>query len=602
MILTLLDALKGLGVAFFISAIFWAWKWSATKWHTWFPALKNAVGGLLWIGMAAGIFLAMIVAFREDVNKIALLGGTVLGFLVIPFIKTMTGATVGEAHERGSAIASAEEVARQIKKEKVDTYLNLGGVPIPLGAEPYHFLIAGSTGSGKSVAINTMIDALRKRGDTAIIVDSGGEFLKRNYQADKDYVLNPFDDRCVAWSPLAEMEGPWDAEALARSIIPNGTGESKEWNSYAQTLLMCCMQKLWERGQTSLKDLLYAVCAAPPSELQGLLANTAAAAQLASEKTLGSIRTIAANYLSSYNYLNDHEEPFSVLQFVKRCDGGFLYLTYRDDQLDSVRNLISCVLDIAARTILSMQADPKRRVWLIIDEFASIGKVQSIEAVATKARKVGGCLVIGIQAVSQLKDRYGEHSAQSILSCLSSWLVLRCADADTAEYMSKYIGEAEVTRTTESTSNSEQGQSQSFSEQTLTQRVVLASEIQQLANLQGYLKLVGHYPVCGLKLNFPENKTTTYPTFTARDFKVKPLLKLEPTQPLSPPDNSQMANSTGQPSPSQAVKAEPSGVSPTPGLMIKGGGVTPEGESYISPAEAMRKLLILRNQSKDVEK
>lgn len=596
----ILDAVQGAGIALLLSLIFTTWRHVSVKWDKWFPLLKGLLTITLWIGIGVGVVLATMALSKEGTNYAAFLCGALLGFIVIPAISGFTAVGPSEKLERGSAIASAEAVAKQIKKEKVKTYIELGGVPLPLSAEPYHFLIAGSTGSGKSVAINKMIDYLRERGDTAIIVDSGGEFLKRNYQAGKDFVLNPFDDRCVPWSPLAEMEGPWDAEALARSIIPNGTGESKEWNSYAQTLLMCCMQKLWERGQMSLKDLLYAVCAAPPNELQDLLANTAAAAQLASEKTLGSIRTIAANYLSSYNYLGDSQEPFSVLQFVKKCDGGFLYLTYRDDQLDSVKNLMSCVLDVAARTILSMQSDPNRRVWLIIDEFASIGKVQSIEAVATKARKVGGCLVIGLQAVSQLKDRYGEHSAQSILSCLSTWLVLRCADADTAEYMSKYIGEAEVTKTTESLSNSEQGASTSRSEQTQTQRVVLASEIQQLANCHGYLKLVGHYPVCAVKLAFPVKKDTDFPTFVPRDFKLKPLLKLEPTNPIfgQAQANKAIPQQTGSLQ-NTAINKEPvvvKATAPQENIKIEGKGLAGENGETITPQEAMKRLMLLRGQ------
>lgn len=523
------------------------WKKGAARWAHWFPLFQKLAQVILWIA-AAFLVVAGFLSFNSVENPKQALLALLFGGGIIPAVNLFMGKKgSSERHERGASVSTPQKIRALIKKEKQGFDIELGDVPIPHGAEPYHFLIAGSTGAGKSVAITKILDSIRKRGDIAIVVDSGGEFMSRYWREQTDYVLNPFDDRCAPWSPTADLEGPWDAEALSRSIIPDGTGESKEWNGYAQTLVTSCMQALWDRNRKSLADLLYMVQAAPISELTQLLAGTSAAAQLSSEKTFGSIRTIAAKYLSAYSYLMNSDKPFSVSKFIRESKNGFLFLTYRDDQLDSLRNLISCVLDISARTILSLKPNGKRRVWLVIDEFASIGKVQSIEAVATKARKAGGCLVVGIQSISQLKDRYGEHSAQSILSCLSTWLVLRCADADTAEYMSKYIGEEQIVRTSVGSSNSDSGASTSTSEQTSTQRVVLASEIQKLANVKGFLKLAGHYPVCQVTLDFPPRKEDAVQHFVMRDFDANPMMKFTPqaeaAAPVAapaPPSNSGM--------------------------------------------------------------
>jgi type IV conjugative transfer system coupling protein TraD len=524
-----------------IYAVLMFWKKAAFGWDGWFPSLKRVAQVVLWL-VLGGIVIALFNVTGLALMPLAI--GVIFGFGVIPGVGLVVNRRLpAEKHERGAKIDSASQVAALVKKEKKSADIFLGGVPIPLDTEPYHFLIAGSTGSGKSVAIRTLLDSLKDRGDTAIIVDSGGEFLTRYWNEKTDYILNPFDDRCVSWSPTAELEGPWDAESLARSIIPNGTGESKEWNSYAQTFLTAVLQKLFEQKRTGLRDLLWTVQAAPIDELKPLLAGTAAAAQLQSDKTFGSIRTIAANYLSAYNYLADGKSDFSVAKFIKEKKDSFLYLTYRDDQLDSLRNLLSCVLDVAARTILSLPPDPKRRVWLVIDEFASIGKVQSIEAVATKARKCGGCLVIGVQSISQLTDRYGENAAQSILACLSTWLVLRCTDPETAEYMSQYLGDAQVKKASEGKSSSDSGASHSWNEQSANQRVVMASEVQQLPNLKGFLKLAGHYPVCEVKLSFPQQYDAATPPFILRDFEKKPMLQLQ-TATAPPPAAPDMAAPT----------------------------------------------------------
>lgn len=547
-----------------IYSILMIWKRAALGWDGWFPSLKRAAQAVLWLALAIVLYNLIQVAQSELPNT--MLGtAVILGFALVPAGKLVLDRKLpAEKHERGAKIDSATHVATLVKREKKKADIVLGGVPIPVDTEPYHFMVAGSTGSGKSVAIRTLLDHIKDRGDTAIIVDSGGEFLTRYYNKDTDYILNPFDDRCVSWSPTAELEGPWDAESLARSIVPNGTADMKEWNGYAQTFLTAVLQKLFEQRRTSLRDLLWTVQAASIDELKPLLAGTPAAAQLQNDKTFGSIRTIASNYLSAYNYLADGASDFSVAKFIRETKDSFLYLTYRDDQLDSLRNLLSCVLDVAARTILSLPPDPNRRVWLVIDEFASIGKVQSIEAVATKARKCGGCLVIGLQSVSQLIDRYGENSAQSILACLSTWLVLRCTDPETAEYMSQYLGEAQVKKATEGKSSSDTGDSRSWNEQSANQRVVMASEVQQLANLSGFLKLAGHYPVCDVKLTFPPQYDAATDSFMLRDFDKKPMMQLQPT-----------AVSAAEPDPGLAPASAPAEQPIRRKVLIRRGGDSP---------------------------
>lgn len=516
------------------------WFKSAHRWGAWFPVLRIA---LQW-GLGLGLLVAFGAAAYLLNDSLDQMDKLIPGLMALALglgIPELYGLVRGEEAasndetQRGSEVLSAKDVARKVKASKTKTDLSLGGVLLPVDAEPYHFLIAGSTGTGKSVALGGMLNRLRERGDTVILVDSGGDFLAKHFRPETDFVFNPYDDRCVGWSPVLEMQGAWDAQALARSIVPDGVGETREWNSYAQTFISSVLRRLWETKRLSMADFLYVVQVAPISELKELLEGTPSASQLASEKMFGSIRSIASNYLVSYDYLPHDQPGFSVTEMIQQQHAGTLFVTYRDDQLDSLRNIIACLLDVASRAVLSLTPNPSRRVWLIIDEFASIGRVQSVEAVATKARKAGGCLVLGIQSISQLRDRYGDNGAQTILSCLSTWLVLRCSDADTAEYMSRYIGEAEVLRTQQGNSVSDVGDTRTSSEQRLTKRVVLASEVQQFPNLTGMLKVAGGLPVCTVKLDIPAKpKQGGAVAFQGRDFNARPLLRLAPKPAVDP--------------------------------------------------------------------
>lgn len=527
-----------LALGFAVYAFFILWRRLSIRWANWFPLLAKLTRLVMYAGAVAILALAIQVLGDDAFGQISWLL-IAAGAGVAPLLNAATrGLRHKEKVRRGTRVGQPADVNRmtgKLAREDFKGSFQVGGVTVPRSAEPYHFFVVGSTGSGKSVAITKMLDHIRARGDIALVVDSGGEYASRYYSPGQDHILNPFDERCAPWSPTAEMAGPWDAEALAKSMVPDGVGESKEWNGYAQTLVTSVLRQLAAASRLSIRDLLYYVQAAPLEELTPFLAGTSAAAQLTSEKTFGSIRTIAANYLSTYAYLTGSDDPFSISAFIRREDPGFLFLTYRDDQLDSLRNMISCALDVAARTILALPANSQRRVWLVIDEFASIGRVQSIEAIATKARKVGGCLVVGLQSVSQLRDSYGEHGAQTILSCLSSWLVLRCSDADTAEYVSKYIGDTELSRMTRNESDSDMsGGTAGMSEQIQTQRAVMPVELQRLANLQGFFKLAGDYPISHVKLSFPQRLAPAAENFSERDFHARPMLSLTPSSTPAP--------------------------------------------------------------------
>lgn len=516
-------------LGFSLYAFFVLWRRLSIRWVNWFPLIAKLARWVMYAAAAGILFLAVSVVGSADFQPSSWLL-VAIGGLIAPAINTASrGFRKKEKVRRGTRVAEPADVNRQtaskLPREDFKESFKIGGVTIPRSTEPYHIFVVGSTGSGKSVALTGLLDHIQARGDIALVVDSGGEYASRYYDPSRDFILNPFDDRCVSWSPTAEMAGPWDAEALAKSMIPDGVGENKEWNGYAQVLVTSVLRKLVQQKRLSIAELLSYTQDASMAELDEFLRGTPAHAQLVSEKMFGSIRTIVTRYLSTYAYLTDHAKPFSIANFIKAGKPGTLFLTYKDAQMDSLQNMIACALDVAARTILDLEPNSSRRIWLVIDEFASIGKVQSIEAVATKARKVGGCLVVGLQAVSQLKDRYGEHGAQTILSCLSSWLVLRCADADTAEYISKYIGDTELSRMTRSESDSDTGGgSAGMNEQIQTQRAVMPVELQRLANLHGFFKLAGDYPISNVKLSFPEKRPKKAKAYADRDFEAKPML------------------------------------------------------------------------------
>lgn len=410
------------------------------------------------------------------------------------------GAGAGnEAVRRGSRVVDAAQLDARTStgKAQSDAEVTIGGVTIPRMLEAQHFLITGTTGAGKTQVINGMLRSIRKRGNRAVIADPAGGFYARFGQAD-DALFNPFDRRTVDWSPFAEIRADYDCERIAKAIIPDlEGGESAQWQLFAQTLLAKAMLSMHRSGERSIKRLMYWMTSADQRELEPLLSGTAAAVltQKGNDKMLNNTRATMVPYLSIFDYLPD-EGRFSIRQWIQEdWRSNWLFITYRDDQMGMLRNLVATALELALVEGLSLSENQERGLWYVADEVDSLGKVTSLRAGLTKLRKYGGRCVLGLQTVAQLRTTYGRDEAQTLIANTSVKCILRAGDAETAKSMELELGEQEIERgqVNDSFSESEggQSQSQSVSSQVLRQSAVMASEIMGLPDLQGFLKIPG---------------------------------------------------------------------------------------------------------------
>ncbi len=378
--------------------------------------------------------------------------------------------------------------------------LTLGGVAVPREAEPLHCLLAGTTGSGKSTAIEELLDGISARGERALVCDPNGGYLAA-FAAHGDRLLNPFDARAERWSLFNEYGRDYDAERLARSVVPDGQGESAAWHGYAQMLLSELLRALVRSGETSTERLLYWASVAPAGDLARVLAGTPAAGLFDPDaaRALASTRFVLASHLAPQRHMPPGE--FSLRQWVEGGSGS-LYLTWRADMQSALAPLLAAWVDIAVSAVLALPPERERRIWLVIDELAALGKLGSLEAALTLGRKHGLCVVAGLQSTSQLDRLYGRDTATVLRSCFRNLLVLAIAktDPDTCETLSRSLGEREVLRTEQNRSQGSLGTSRGVSARQVVERVVLPSEIAALPNLSGYLALAGEAPIVPIRL------------------------------------------------------------------------------------------------------
>jgi type IV secretory pathway TraG/TraD family ATPase VirD4 len=455
-----------------------------------------------------------------------LYGVAALVFVALIAWRLLRGAPRGKI-VRGTRLSTAWGLTRWFLPRST---LVIGRVRWPRKLEPLHLLVTGAPGTGKSQTIHGTLGSLRARADRVIVTDIGGEAL-RGFGAVGDMLLNPFDARSVSWSPFAELTSAADADRLAKSMIPDAEGREREWFVYSQALVSAVLKRLWERGTATNESLLHALTLASPADLKTLIEGLPAQALFheGAEKMLASVRGIVGSYLAPYGHLPKEAglKSWSIRRHVREGK-GWLWMPYREDQAATLRPLLAAWLGEAVNAMLSMPSNLSRRHWLLLDEVASLGRVQGMSDALTKGRKYGLCAILGLQSVAQLRVAYGDDGAQTLLSCLSSQLILRANDPETAEYASSHLGECEVVR--ESIARGRQGETKT--KQHHVERLVLPSEIQSLKNRRGYLRLAGQDRVRRVKISLVHRDTVVEP-FVAR--KSAPSTTLPSSPPAAPP-------------------------------------------------------------------
>ncbi len=118
-------------------------------------------------------------------------------------------------------------------------------------------------------------------------------------------------------------------------------------------------------------------------------------------------------------------------------------------------------------------------VTMLLDEFANVGVIPGFETTIALARGRGVSLLLGLQSLSQLDARYGEHEARVILSNCGTKVALSGLDVDSAEYFSRSLGE-ETARVDKTSRHGLLNASYSHSTAENARRLLTADEVRRI--------------------------------------------------------------------------------------------------------------------------
>ncbi len=445
-------------------------------------------------------------------------GAGLIGLFLVAF--WVRGAQLGRQKRiRGAEMVTAAELRRRVQSRHLRTLARLpggkrlrpyaiAGIPYPERTETQHTIVSGTTGSGKTVLISDLVSQIRARGERCVLYDKMGSYTRSFFDPSRDVLMNPLDARAPRWSPFLEARDPRDFDMMAAALIPQQKDTVDPfWVTAARQLFSNGAGVFWKQGvednRVLVDHLLKTELTALAEAMQGTVAQSIVDPE--NPKTALSVRAMLTANVSVLELLPDSGRPFSIRKWISDEDrDGFLFLTSRGDQHASLRGLISTWLEIAVNAMLSLAQDEGRRIWVILDELPTLHQVPSLQPGLAESRQFGGCFVLGVQVASALRDLYGRNGAETISGLCGTRVVLAAPDRDTAQWSADSLGRSEIEEVAEGYSY---GANTIRDGVSLTPRrelraLALPSEIMRLANLEGYLKFPGPFPVASIRLKY----------------------------------------------------------------------------------------------------
>jgi type IV conjugative transfer system coupling protein TraD len=423
-----------------------------------------------------------------------------LGALAYAWIYfTRTGKGLGSnEYLRGARFGTIGQIKRALFREKKGP-LVIGGVPVPSAYETEHILLCGAPGTGKTNIIVKMLGGIRAEGKRAIVYDTAGTFVEKFYRPEIDTLLNPLDARSAHWSPWVDVPQEYHYDQIAESTIPEKNGDPF-WAKASRGTLVAVLRKLARQKHTFISVLLYRLLRSKLKDLATFVEGTDAAAFISKEgeRTSAGIQAELASVMRSFAYLDDTEDGFSIRDWVEKGEeGSWLFITVKADQLPSLRPLITVWLDIAISAIMSLKPDRDRRLYCVIDELPTLQKLPSLSDFLARARKYGGCGILGFQSYPQLEATYGIQDGAAITGYCSTWVALRANDTPTAKHVSENLGQVEQIEANEGMSYgvNDMRDGINLSRMQVTRPLVMHTEVTNLPNLSGYLRFGRNQPV-----------------------------------------------------------------------------------------------------------
>ncbi len=404
-------------------------------------------------------------------------------------------------NEGSGCVLTAGQVRSKLRSLDKCSRFSIGKMPLVKDMETRHFLVTGSTGSGKTNLIHNLLPQVEKLGQPAIVIDQTGEMIAKYYNPERgDIIFNPFDSRGRAWDFWADCGTREDLERFSKILIgfnrkQSSTHSDPFWENAAEAVFNSCIEFL-RPTSAPIEKIAQMVCHSDINYLKRTLNNTEAGRYLSadSKQTAASIVSVLAANAKPLTYLRsaDGSGSFSMKQHfanIKNGSPSWLFLATKPSSRSLTLPLISCLTELALARLMDSGIHKDRRVWTVIDELPALGLLPALSALMAEGRKYGACVLAGMQSLNQLYSQYGHYDGSTIFGQFGTSFFFRNTEPAIAKMISSMCGSETITRQQKNTSfgANEFRDGVSYSEQQQRKSLVEADDLANLAIGEGYV-------------------------------------------------------------------------------------------------------------------
>ena len=418
--------------------------------------------------------------------------------------------------EGSDQVLSAREIKRKLRKLQMAGDITIGDMPIVKNSETRHFMISGSTGSGKTNLFHNILPQVEQKQHSAIVIDQTGEMIAKYYNPERgDIIFNPFDKRGAMWDFWTDCETKEDLETFSSLLFgfnrrSTGMNNDPFWERSAEVIFNSCAMQLQDERNFSVEELVRLVTTSTRSSLRTRIAGKEGAIYLGEDNrtTASSILSVLATLSKPMKYLRDipkdksnveddidiskssktksPKKSFSMKEYftgVKEGKEAWLFLATRPSARDLTLPIIACLTDLAFTRLLDIGIDEERRIWFVFDELASLKKMPALSNLMNEGRKYGACILAGLQSLNQLYEYYGRNTGSSIFGQFGTNFFFRNNEPEVGRLVSSMCGMETVLKHQKNTSfgANEFRDGVSYNEQERRRNLV---EYSDLANLK----------------------------------------------------------------------------------------------------------------------
>ena len=426
---------------------------------------------------------------------IRLIGFVVL-FVGVCFFPALRRWWKAKNYARGQRVSRKDSTPR---KQSANSTLRWGNRWLSNDAATEHFLVCGTSGSGKSLIQRLLMkEPLRAIGkisgkdSRAVIFDAKNdieEYLRHIGVSCPIYSFNPFEGgpTATAWNIAADITSSARAMNLAASLIPSEKGGNNQYFTDAARQIVTAVVESFIRhsGNSWRFSDLVSVCINKDAISQTLNRDRQGRAVLdgffGDERTAFQVFTTVCSRMNYYRPVaalwKTLPREISIRQWLASDSililGG---LATAKTALDAINEQLFRVL-VEETDVQSNSSTRRTYIW--IDEARLAGpllKSDLLPFACVKLRSKGVSLVLSFQDIEGMREAAGERVANELVAQMSHKALLRMESDGSSAWAAKQLGQFEAIEYFASESSS----TRSISAQRVVRDSVLASEFYQI--------------------------------------------------------------------------------------------------------------------------